>query len=189
MNNYAIVDPDLIASIAGNMLGMISRQQEALGLNNTEFGERAGLNRLTIQRSRVEDADPKLSTVIAMAVCVGLTPTFLQSGEGACQQHEAAVVHRGLSYNRLNRDPDWRDVQRETALAKGWEAANEYVDVGLMPILQSLLPNYTQVQASAAATVIQWLGSDVGFMFLEKALANAGYSITDTATGKRKHKS
>lgn len=35
----------------------------------------------------------------------------------------------------------------------------------------------TQDEATAAATVVQWLGSNVGFSFLEEALRDAGYRI------------
>ena len=160
-----------------------------MSLDNTELGERAGLNRLTVQRSREEAADPKLSTVIAMALSVGLTPALLAAGDGAHRPHEAAIVHRGLAHTRLKRDPGWKDVQREKAFAQSWEAVNESVDVGLAPIMQTLVPDHDQAQASAAATAMQWLGSDVGFAFLQKALAHAGYSIVESsgaAAGKRR---
>jgi hypothetical protein len=189
MNKNAVIDPGLVEIISGNLRAAITHRQEALGLNNTDIGERTGLNRLTIQRSREETADPKLSTVIGMAMSVGLTPVLIASGEGAHRQHEAAIIHRGLAHNRLKRDPEWKDVQREKALAESWEAVNESVDVGLAPIMQTLVPDHDQAQASAAATAIQWLGSEVGFAFLQKALARAGYSVVETSrTGNAKKK-
>ena len=50
---------------------------------------------------------------------------------------------------------------------------------GPVPVLPVLLPGCTQEQATACATVMQWLGTDVGFQFLRQTLAQAGYSIVD----------
>lgn len=167
-------------------MGNIARQQEALGLNNTELAERAAVNRATVQRAREVGASPRLSNMIAMALAVGLTPVLVSKGETAVQLHEASRVHRGLHHNRLNRDADGKDVQRETALAKAWEKWNAFQTLGPVPVMNSLIPNYDQAQASAAASAIQWLGSDVGFEFLKQALDAAGYDVVERRTGSRR---
>jgi hypothetical protein len=51
--------------------------------------------------------------------------------------------------------------------------------MGLGAILPTLVPDITPSQARVAATVVQWLGSDVGFDFLRRTLAIAGYAIVD----------
>jgi hypothetical protein len=41
----------------------------------------------------------------------------------------------------------------------------------------SVIGDLTQEEATTAATVVQWLGSPVGFGFLEKVLASEGMEI------------
>ncbi|MBC8738553.1 hypothetical protein F6X40_17480 [Paraburkholderia sp. UCT31] len=183
MSDTAVVHQDQTDAVCRGLLGSIARQQEALGLTNVELAKRVGVSRMTIQRSREQDADPQLSTVVAMALAVGLTPSVDASG-AAGHLLERDIVHRGLAHNRLKRDRKWRDTQRETALAVAWEAANDYAGPGLEPVMKHLVPNYDQAQASAAATVLQWLGSDVGFIFLERALKQAGYKLVDERVGR-----
>lgn len=43
--------------------------------------------------------------------------------------------------------------------------------------MKQLLPQHDQAQATAVATVVQWLGSTEGFHFLQQALARAGLEI------------
>jgi DNA-binding phage protein len=184
MHQYAKVDAHEVCLVGAEMLGRIARQQESLGMSNTELAQRIGVNRATIQRARAEGGSPTLANVVAMALAVGLTPALKADGEGALQPHEAALVHRGLYNNRLNRDVEWRDTQREIALAQSWESWNEYVESGREPVMRSLMPGYDQTQASAAATVVQWLGSDEGFRFLTQALDAAGYDVVEKSSGK-----
>ena len=179
MSELQNVDTHVVELLETALLGQIARQQEALGLTNAELAQRAGVNRMTIQRAREDHTTPRVPNFIAMALAVGLTPTLVASGKEAVSQHEASMVHRGLHFNRTKRDPDWRDTQREKALAKAWEAWNEYKNVGSSPVMRNLVPNYDQTQASAVATAVQWLGSDVGFDFLKQALDAAGYDVVD----------
>lgn len=189
MSELRNVDGHDVELLEGALLGRIARQQEALGLTNAEVAQRAGVNRMTVQRAREDHTTPRVPNFIAMALAVGLTPTLVESGDDAVSQHEASRVHRGLHHNRTKRDPDWRDTQREKALATAWEAANHYTEVGLSPVMRSLIPDYDQTQASAAATAIQWLGSDVGFDFLKQTLSAAGYEIVERADkGSRKRR-
>lgn len=86
--------------------------------------------------------------------------------------------HRGYFYNRTRHDLDMRDRQREKLLANKWERMNAR-SPGVEPLLTHLVPNYTEDQAKASATIIQWLGSTVGFNFLQDVLGEAGYKIVE----------
>lgn len=88
------------------------------------------------------------------------------------------ACHQGLHHNRTRYDLDFADRKREAALANAWEAQNDK-ESGSGEILGQLVPRYTQDQATAVATAIQWLGSEVGFEFLSGALAAAGYEIKE----------
>ena len=90
---------------------------------------------------------------------------------------------RGLHTRRLSQNPI------EKALSDGW--AEEIVSVSSInenTLLDGLLElqgrennrpiGYaTQRDHVIAATVVQWLGSPVGFSFLQRALEGAGYEV------------
>lgn len=92
------------------------------------------------------------------------------------------VVHRGHMYERTV--GDFAQAKRESAFAAQWEEENRKDDLlaklmnthlqrdGLAASLKSAVWP-TQRDASLAATVVQWLGSHVGFGFLEDALRRA----------------
>lgn len=105
------------------------------------------------------------------------------------------VLHRGIDYKRTKVEyPD--HTNREKVFADEWEKEN-IARPGLnygMGILQDLmvidkspsLPPYrklkvpfwiTKRDAAITATVIQWLGSNVGFSFLTVCLRKCGYEI------------
>lgn len=73
--------------------------------------------------------------------------------------------HEGYSWHRLAPECD---NPREVAFASQWRKENE-VD-GRTPIITSLIPGCTQRDATVAATVIQWLGSNVGMSFLSNVV-------------------
>lgn len=50
---------------------------------------------------------------------------------------------------------------REVAFAKAWNKENKYYS-----ITDNLIPHATERDAQVAATIIQWLGSNVGMSFL-----------------------
>ena len=152
--------------------------REALSLTQAEVGRELGVSRVTVHRVESEAADPQLSTFLGLALACGLSPSLEGTGEEGCADPRT-LKHRGLAHVRTQHEPSWRDRQRERALAKAWEAANKYQPVGLQPIIPSLIPGCTQEQATACATVVQWLGSEVGFDFLKQALSQAGYEVVD----------
>jgi hypothetical protein len=91
------------------------------------------------------------------------------------------LQHQGFSYQRTLRPTDSVDTRRESALAQAWEAQNPPVgSFGVQPTLPVLIPDCTARDAQVAATVIQWLGSQVGFFFLEEVLQKVGYKIVAT---------
>lgn len=86
----------------------------------------------------------------------------------------------GLWAERL--DPK-RDNPREVAFAAQWERENERLGatgaiLGRLlytpPKLDTL---HVERDRAVAATVVQWLGSNVGFSFMEEALRQCGYRI------------
>ncbi|MFK4705610.1 hypothetical protein ABIC83_002449 [Roseateles asaccharophilus] len=94
------------------------------------------------------------------------------------------LVHRGLFASRLGRHDGRLDVSRERAFAAQWEADNgtQRGPSRVEPIAKQVVPECTQRDAEVAATVIQWLGTNVGFHFLQTALANCGYKVSATST-------
>lgn len=88
------------------------------------------------------------------------------------------------------------DNPREVAFAAEWEMENERIG-GSGMVFSRLLYDHggsETLDTSAvevdrdrivAATIIQWLGSNVGFSFLENALRACGYEITREKAGRR----
>lgn len=178
------------------LLAQLSDMRKLLGLTQHELAARSGLTRMTVQRAEGEGGNVSLGSFLDMSLALGLTPRLLQPGESvsrlehadAVDPHPAHLVHRGYHHNRTKYDLDWDDRRREAALAQSWEAINKHTEVGLSPVMQHLVPGHTQAQASAVATAIQWLGSEVGFDFLSRALDRAGYEIRPKTPSKERGK-
>jgi hypothetical protein len=115
---------------------------------------------------------------------LGLTPDELFYQEG--------LIHRGVSMHRVKDEPESGPERREKALSDMWHMLNaDKQDTGHHFTLATLLAEdgnqgpwsmkmkspFNQAAASAAATAIQWLGSPVGFGYLERAFKDAGYEI------------
>lgn len=184
MTHPAVIDRQEMAQhLQAHLLSALAHRRHQLGLSQAELGERIGRARMTVQRAEAEGAGTSMTTFVELAVGLGLTPV-LKEDRGAgeldvAQMLPQDIVHRGLHHNRTKHDLSWRDRQREAALAKSWEAVNERRPVGLSPVMDHLVPSHTQEQATAVATAIQWLGSEVGFDFLARALALAGYDVVE----------
>lgn len=73
---------------------------------------------------------------------------------------------------RTNRLKPKADNPREVAFAKQWKEEQAYEDV-----LFRLVDPLTEGERRSVATIIQWLGSSVGFSFLRAALDRAGFAI------------
>jgi hypothetical protein len=101
---------------------------------------------------------------------------------------KAKIIHRGKYHSRTTHDGF--AAQREKAFSEVWEKENTRLSGGdvafallcCQPSAEgwSGLEQYrelTQDIATDAATLIQWLGSNVGYSFLEEALERAGLKI------------
>jgi DNA-binding XRE family transcriptional regulator len=176
---------DQVKVLRARLTQQLRETRERLLLTQDELGKRLGVSRVTVHRLESEAADPQLSTFLGAVLACGLDVELQEPSQEPASRFSAPerLKHRGLSYFRTQHDLGSRDRQRERALAKAWEAANKYQAVGLQPILPSLIPGGTQEQATACATVVQWLGSEVGFDFLKQALRNAGYDIVEQRSG------
>jgi hypothetical protein len=71
----------------------------------------------------------------------------------------------GYASNRLNNEKN----ELERAFAKAWK--EEQSSEQGKPLLPLLVPGCSTEQAKAAATVVQWLGTEVGQFFLEKVMS------------------
>lgn len=111
----------------------------------------------------------------------------------------AGLTHRGVMAHRLNYDQKWHGNRRENAFALAWERENAMTgelrvtgatrdERGILDSLLSERSNmlfydekrlapYNQEAAVIAATVMQWLGTNIGFGWLENTLDEAGYTI------------
>lgn len=180
---------ELAAGYGEMLISKLMTQRSHLGLSQAELAVRIGRNRMTVQRAEAPKTSPAISTFLELAVGLNLTPHLLTDNEKVETVSGIApadIVHRGAHFNRTRYDLEYRDRQREAALAKAWEAANVTRNTGLVPIMATLVPGHTQAQATATATALQWLGSEIGFDFLKSALANAGYEIVDVSAKKGK---
>jgi hypothetical protein len=124
---------------------------------------------------------------------------YVASLEGASRSNVGPVLdqaewHRGYHEARVaeERDDDSSAYRRERAFAEAWRLENK----GRSPMLALLMLKSEAVGISGlavrddhlhahvglresriVATVMQWLGSNIGFSFLETTLARAGYRI------------
>lgn len=106
------------------------------------------------------------------------------------------LFHHGLRPERTQ--GDFPQARRERGLAERWALENDRDPQLLGAILRGLdeapgflagdtpippeapLPRLDQRDVTLAATLVQWLGTNVGFSFLAEALEDAGYSIVET---------
>jgi hypothetical protein len=97
------------------------------------------------------------------------------------------VDHVGIHVHRLRLD---QNNPRENAFAEEWAQENRRSDllrelmlVGsyspLVSVHDTRVPAFriTQRDATIVATVVQWLGSNIGLSFLEESLKRVGYHI------------
>jgi transcriptional regulator with XRE-family HTH domain len=170
------------------LLTQLTETRKALGLTQAELANRTGMSRMTVQRAEAPGADPQLSSFLAIALALNMLPQLRAQDEELGPPAAQDLVHRGLHHNRSQHDLQFRDREREASFAAAWEAANNQDTRGLTavaPLMSELVPGCTQDQASASATVIQWLGSELGFIFLEEALGKAGYALVDKRAKKK----
>lgn len=155
------------------LLSLLRQTRKRLGLSQEEVALRAGMARMSVTRLEAPEAEVQLSTFLSAAKALGLKVQLVPESEPAFVP-PAKLSHRGLFHNRTRLQHN----QREALFARAWEQENaERAHFG-EPRVEQLLPGCTQEQATAAATVIQWLGSQVGFNFLQEVLKAAGDKLT-----------
>ncbi len=110
------------------------------------------------------------------------------------------MKHRGLQVHRL--DAPGGSTERERAFAEAWDKAQrenqalEHLlvvsakegDPGAFKPMGPFGPAFakkplgdlTERDEIVAATLMQWLGTNVGFFYVQKALEKAGYRLTQT---------
>ena len=76
------------------------------------------------------------------------------------------MKHEGFHKDRLRKN---RDNPREVAFAEQWIFENDW-GPRKCKMLDALIPDATKRDAEVAATIIQWLGSNVGMGFLIEAM-------------------
>lgn len=179
-----MAEPDLLSSEGGaslqersramqaSLLGQISAARKDRKLTQAQVSARTGRTRMTIQRAESDLAGVGLSTFVEMALVLGLVPVLKESEGGA-----RALQHKGVRNHHLPAEVASLGLSLEAAFAKGWEAVNAEAQLGFAPILSTLIPAATQEQATAAATAMQWLGTDVGLGFLRNVVSAAGYRL------------
>lgn len=105
------------------------------------------------------------------------------------------LFHRGIRYERTKiADAMGR---REKVFADAWEKYNEprqhFAFCRDMSFLEANLNDgqrfipVAQETATAVATKMQWLGSPLGFQYLEETLREAGYALLSKDTYEKLH--
>jgi hypothetical protein len=94
-----------------------------------------------------------------------MSETLNAEGTPAVAVQRVVRPHVGKSSNRLH---PAADNPREVAFAMEWSDMNDHKKC--KPTLAYLLDGFSDRDAEVAATVIQWLGSNVGMCFLEDAI-------------------
>jgi hypothetical protein len=104
-----------------------------------------------------------------------------------------SVRHVGVSHGRTKVDYGGL-VNREKIFSDQWRRENEGVPSclnggkGVLELIVCsgedgrLVRDLTQLEAAVAATVVQWLGSNVGWCFLEQCVEGCGYSLVRRKT-------
>lgn len=148
--------------------------RKAAGLTQAEVADGAGVSRTTVQAGEADSATMQLLTAARLARATGARITVQAHAQAV---PVAMLSHEGLAHIRTKHNQEYMDARREKALAQAWQKENKPQNDTVTPLLAELVPGCTQEQATAAATVVQWLGSELGFAFLSETLGKVGYEI------------
>lgn len=111
------------------------------------------------------------------------TADELAVAEAAIEEYRKTKIrHVGIYANRMR--VQCEQSIREAAFAEAWELENSrtYSTNILASLLctesgkNTIVRDLTPIEATAVATVIQWLGTNVGWCFLCQCIKKAGYS-------------
>lgn len=78
-------------------------------------------------------------------------------------------THRGYLHQRVQSNP------LEAAFAQQWEDRNS--DGSLIHAICGDVESFTRQECYIAASIVQWLGTNVGMGFVETALQRCGHTI------------
>lgn len=111
-----------------------------------------------------------------------LIVSIQQDLEFECLVHQSAM-------SPLRRHDGTGSANRERAFHDQWNK-EQYSGCGSRPLFLQMLVNIdllpmAQRDATIAATLIQWLGTNVGFSFMEESLKRCGYKIVNVEREKR----
>lgn len=174
--------PGLAAAVTKDrqtLLGCLRERRMELHMAQGALADALGISRMSVARAERPDADLQLSTFLAMARGLGLSVSVKPLGRAST---EKKPVHQGLAHNRVATAELRKFNAVEAAMAKSWGAANEH-SPQLPGLMHQLIPGFNARDAEVAATVVQWLGSEVGMAFLTKAMSDAGYVLQPAKTG------
>jgi len=174
-------DSSQVAASRASLLAALRERRQKLGVSQATLADEVGLSRMSVARAEQAGADLQLSSFLAMAAGLGYE-VHLRPQPGAALT--TPMVHRGVAHSRVATAQLARLNPLEAALARRWEEVNEpNPHLGVM--LEALTPGYVQQDATVAATVVQWLGSQVGLEFLRSSLSEGGYELV-ASTGARR---
>lgn len=170
--------PDLkpkATTAISQLLDVLGAASASINVSQSELARRSGVNRTTLLRMGKEGGDPSLATLVALGSALDLELKWVAS-EDASFSDQDLFSHKGAHIARTRSREKFKDVLREKALSETWLEINK-PNHALPARMKQLLPQHDQAQATAVATVVQWLGSTEGFHFLQQALARAGLEI------------
>lgn len=175
--NSAAASPGVGSAVTKDrqaLLGGLRDRRLELQMSQGALADALGISRMSVARAERPDADLQLSTFLAMARGLGLTVSTKPVGRTVADKR---VSHQGLAHNRIASAELRKFNVVEAALARAWGIANEH-SPQLPGLMHQLIPGFSSRDAEVAATLVQWLGSEIGMAFLTKAMADAGYTLS-----------
>ena len=94
------------------------------------------------------------------------------------------LQHNRVEENRLMEDLDWNNPEKTFALS--WSSEAKHLETLLTNSRFNLKVKVTNEIRVSVATVMQWLGTNIGWEFLKSTLKKEGYKIvkvTDDVSG------
>lgn len=163
------------------LLHKLADRRQTLGWRQSDLADKADVSRATVVRLETPGTSVSLLSAAQLAHAMGCQVVLSEPEADAADAEPAPLRHRGLYWTRVQARAEWPDQERERSMAHTWEQFNdpELLSSAILPSLLSpagVTP--TQDVATAVATVVQWLGSESGFGFLQAALAKAGYTVS-----------
>lgn len=159
------------------LMTSLAERRKQMGVSQTALAEKLGLSRMSVARAERLGTDLQLSTFLGMAKGLGMEVRLKPPKEQKVGADKKSA-HKGLAHNRIATEDLRKRNPLEAQFSKSWMAANDH-SPQLPGVLHQLVPGFHARDAEVAATVVQWLGSEVGFAFLRQALAEAGYAVTE----------